>query len=214
MSLILYINGQLADLSPGQVIAQTRQVNDLNSLQNRQTSYTNKFSLPKTAHNIKLLDYLTLTGNSSNVPYQKNTCSLYSHSGECFVYNGWAVVTDGGDSYDCVVYDGIIDLYKAIENQSMANLDLDDLNHSKNPANVAASWHEESNLAYRYIIADYNGNLTHVGDGTGIYLNMDYLVPSVKVSWLWHKIFDEHNFGQQPTGSIFSQPDFYAYCIA
>jgi hypothetical protein len=208
MSLILYINGSRADLATGQVIAQTRQVNDLNSLQNRQAGYTNKFSLPKTAHNIKILQFLTLPGSSSNVPYQKNTCSLYSHTGECFVYNGWAQITDGGDSYECVVYDGIIDLYKAIENKSLADLDLTGLSHDKNPETVAATWAESHSGNFRYIIADYNGNLNYHADGTGIYVNMDYLVPSVKVSWLWQKVFDVFNDGLQPTGSIFSMPEF------
>lgn len=207
MSLILYINGTQADLSPGQVIAQTRQVNDLNSLGNRQAGYTNKFSLPKTARNIKLLDYLTLPGNSSNVPYQKNVCSLYGESGECFVYNGWAVITDGGDSYDCVVYDGIIDLYKAIENRTLADLDLGELNHDKNHLTVAASWTDET-LPYRYIIADYNGQPGYRTQGTGYRLDMDYLVPCANVAWLWQKIFDKYNNHTQPTGTLFSAPDF------
>lgn len=208
MSLLLYINGQLADLDPGQVIAQTRQVNDLNSLENRQASYTNKFSLPKSANNIKLLDYLTLMGNSSNVPYQKNTCSLYSHTGECFVYNGWAVITDGGDSYDCVVYDGIIDLYKAIENKTLDNLDLSALTHDKNPQSVVASWNDPA-CPYRYIIADYNGKMAALPSANNVLqVSMDYFVPSVSVAWLWQKIFDAFNQQAQPTGSIFSSPDF------
>ena len=122
MPLLLYINGHLTDLDAGQVIAQTKQVNDLNSLDNRQTNYTNKFKLPKTANNIRIMNFLTLAGNGSNIPYQKNECSLYSDTGECFVYNGWAVVTDDGDSYNAVVYDGIIDLYKEIENTSITFL--------------------------------------------------------------------------------------------
>lgn len=208
MSLILYINGGQADLSPGQVIAQTLQVNDLNSLQNRQASYTNKFSLPKTANNIKLLDYLTLPGNTSNVPYQKNTCSLYSHTGECFVYNGWAQITDGGDSYECVVYDGIIDLYKAIENKTLADLDLSALTHDKNHLTVAATFVSED-TPYRYIIADYNGDMNYKTVGSGYFIiNIDYLVPSVSVAWLWAQIFHAFNGGQQPTGSIFSTPEF------
>lgn len=64
--MLLYINGQLADLDSNQAIAQTKQVNDLNSLDNRQTNYTNKFKLPKTANNIRIMGYLTLAGNNSD----------------------------------------------------------------------------------------------------------------------------------------------------
>ncbi len=196
MSLLLYINGQRLDLEPGQHIAQTKQVNDLNSLDNRQCSYTNKFKVPKTATNTKIMQFLTLPGNISDVPYKKNECSLYSSSGECFVYKGWAVVTDGGTDYEVVVYDGIIDLYKVIENTSMADLDLEALTHDKTIENVLATWDAATVRPYRYILADYNGNIGDVETGK---VNIDYVVPSVNVSWLWGKVFDY-------AGSVLGRP--------
>ncbi|AXG73947.1 hypothetical protein DVK85_06690 [Flavobacterium arcticum] len=207
MSLLLYINGQLVDLDPKQIIAQTKQINDLSNLQNRQTNYTNKFKLPKTATNLKILDFLTVPGNNSNVPYQKNECSLYSDTGECFVYKGWAVVTDGGKYFNVVVYDGIIDLYKAIEGKSLADLDLSDLQHQKNVDTIELSWTDT--LPYKYILTDYNGGtrlrsgILNIGPPT---INADYLVPSISVAWLWHKIFSEHNIAY--SGSIFDMQEF------
>ncbi|KOS07006.1 hypothetical protein AM493_13915 [Flavobacterium akiainvivens] len=210
MSLILYINGEQADLPPGQVIAQTRQVNDIASLQNRQAGYTNKFSLPKTAHNVKLMEFLTLPGNTSTIPYQKTPCSLYGHTGECFVYNGWAQITDGGDSYECVIYDGIIDLYKAIENKSLGDLNLEELNHTKDIDTVITSWNPAAGKKYRYILADYNGRTGDVNPEPGsLYYpqpNVEYLVPSVNVAWLWDKIFTEHQ--ATCTGSVFNTENF------
>jgi len=205
LALLLYINGQLADVDAGSVIAQTRQVNDLNSLDNRQASYTNKFNLPKTGNNVRIMHYLTLVGNNSVVPYQENKCSLYSASGECFVYNGRAVITDGGDSYEAVIYDGIIELYKAIENKTLNEVGLQELVHTKSVQDVINSW--QQNVPYRYIIADYNGNNTQPAMG-GNRVNIDYLVPSVSVAWLWKKIFQRYNDNVQPTGSIFDSPDF------
>jgi hypothetical protein len=208
LALLLYINGQLTDLDAGTVIAQTRQVNDLNSLENRQASYTNKFSLPKTANNVRIMQFLTLPGNNSPVPYQKNECSLYNASGECFVYKGWAVITDGGDSYDAVIYDGIIDLYKAIENKTLADLGLEELQHEKSIEGVRYSWNPD--VPFRYILADYNGNtgLTNTITDYRSPVNIDYLVPSVSVSWLWKKIFEKFNDNVQPTGAVFNLPDF------
>jgi hypothetical protein len=205
MPLILYINGERADLEAGQVIARTLQVNDLNSLDSRQASYTNKFRLPKTASNTRIMQFLTLPGNTSAVPYQKNECSLYSDNGECFVYKGRAVVTDGGDSYDVVVYDGIIDLYKAIENKTLAAIDLSDLEHEKSMAEVTGSWNTAANLPYRYILADYNGNTGDTAASPAM-VNIDYLVPAVNVAWLWEKIFTSHEMSY--TGSIFESESF------
>lgn len=204
MSLILYINGQQADLEPGTVIAQTRQVNDLNSLENRQAGYTNKFSLPKTAQNLRIMDFLTLTGNESNIPYQKNECSLYSASGECFVYKGRAVITDAGDSFDAVIYDGIIDLYKDIEGLTLSYLDLGELNHKKNMEAVVASW-TNLTLPYRYILADYNGKPGNVNTNPPN-PSIDYLVPSVNVAWLWDKVFEK--FSTAYTGNVFQTQNF------
>lgn len=204
MSLILYINGQRADLASGQAIAQTRQVNDLNSLENRQASYTNKFNLPKTANNLRILEHLTVTGHRSNIPYQKNECSLYSETGECFVYKGWAMITDGGEDFDVVIYDGIIDLYKEIENTTLGALNLSDINHDKTPQAITASW---TNEKYRYIIADYNGaTFSRRPFPTQYRINADYLIPSVRVSYLWEKIFGTYGF--EYSGAVFNTEAF------
>lgn len=201
MALVLYINGELTDLDSEQAIAQTRQVNDLNSLDNRQASYTNKFRLPKTANNIRIMNFLTLSGNDSNIPYQKNECSLYGESGECFIYKGWAIITDGGANYEAVVYDGIIDLYKAIENKTIADLNLANYNHDKSVAAVLNSW--KGATPYIYLLGDYNGN---TGDTANNKVNIDYVVPAIRAEYLWQQIFFNFDFNWQ--GSIFNNPDF------
>lgn len=206
MSLKLYINGQLVDLEAGQVIAQTKQVNDLNSIDNRDANFTNTFKLPKTANNIRIMDFMSLVGNTSRVPYKKNICSLYSYTGECFIYNGWAVIKDAGKNYEVVVIDGIIDLYKKIENMNLSDLSLDELVHNKTVSNVIGSWSEER--PYRYILADYNGDTGNVNPEAGVLpeVNIDFLVPSVKVSWLWQKI--QEKFQVSFVGDVFDSFNF------
>lgn len=187
-------------LEPGQVIAQTKQVNDLNSLETRQTSYTNKFKLPKTAHNTKALQFLTVTGNRSDVPYNKNECSLYSETGECFIYKGRAVITDGGTHYEAVIYDGVIDLFKLLENKTLGNLNFDLCNHEKSVAKVTESW--TGVAPYLYIAADYNG---HVFKNNN-FINIDYLVPSMSVEFIWQTLFTTYNLDW--AGSVFSTQAF------
>ncbi|MEE1898028.1 hypothetical protein V1389_06765 [Flavobacterium rakeshii] len=195
------------DLDAGEVIAQTKQVNDLNSLEDRQSSFTNKFKLPKTANNVRALDHMTLTGNASNVPYKKNQCTLYNDLGECFINNGYTVITDSGDYYEAVVYDGIVDLFKTIENDSLANLSLENIEHIKNITSVINSWNQD--LPYRYILADYNGQYTYLKGNNPNHspiIFIDYLVPSINVAWLWDKIFKKYGF--EYSGSIFESDDF------
>lgn len=208
MSLTLYINNEKVDLEPSQVIAQTKQVNDLNSIDSRDASYTNNFKVPKTANNVRIMQYMTIPGNISMVPYKRNNCTLYSSTGECFIYNGWAIVTDGGKTYDIVVIDGIIDFYKAIENKYLSDIGsaLDELKHQKTVAEVLSTWSQVK--PYKYILADYNGDTGNVNPDAGVTpdVNIDYLVPSVNVSWLWEKIFNAFNC--QYIGNVFNTYNF------
>jgi hypothetical protein len=206
LSLLLYINGQRLDLEPGQQIAQTKQVNDLNSLDDRQANFTNKFKVPKTANNIKIMQFLTFPGNNSPLPYRENRCSLYGESGECFIYKGRAVVTDGGDSYDVVVYDGIIDLYKAIENRSLGEVITGELDHFKDVQTVKQSMANSSgNAAYTYILADYNGKTGNTNSAERE-VEIDYLMPSINVKWLWDRIFQHFNCSY--SGAVFQTEAF------
>jgi hypothetical protein len=192
----------LLDLDPGVTIAQTKQVNDLNSLETRQASYTNKFKIPKTATNVRIMQHLTLPGNTSNLPYQKNECSLYNDTGECFVYKGWAVISDGGEDYEAVIYDGIIDLYKAMENKTIADLNLLRFNHEKTVTAVKNTWNSIDPV-FLYILADYNGNNGPTPFG---FVNVDYLVPAVKVSFLIELY--QYVLGIQWIGPFLGSEDF------
>lgn len=198
MEVRLYINNiriELADTA----ITQTKQVNDLASMQNRQTNYTNAFNVPKTPNNVAAFDFLGVPGNTSNIPYQKNEASYYE-ADFCHIYKGWATVTETDEVYKVFIYDGNLDLYKAIENKTLSHLNLTELDHIKTLQTVSASWN--ANSPYRYILADYNGKTTYAGNR----INIDYLVPSVNVKYLWDKVFS--TFGYTYSGSVFTTEAF------
>lgn len=200
MSLILYWNGQRVDLDKSQTVARTLQINDLAKLSDRQANYTNKFKAPFTANNLLIFKHLGLPGSNSNVPYQKNVVKLFDESGECLIYEGWGKVNSTmGDYYDISVYDGIVDFYKAIENKNLTEIGISDLNHLKNIANVVESFNDQ--LAYKYIVADYNGKAMFDGK-----LNIDYLVPSARVSYIWERVHAYAGFTF--VGSIFQTEKF------
>lgn len=192
----LIINNIEFELPEKTKIAQTKQVNDLISLSSRQSNYTATITLPLTANNVRGMNSLGIIGNNSNIPYQRNSCYYYADDGECFIYNGWAVISSKSNGYKLNIYDGSIDFYKAIENTTLADLDLTEINHTKTLENVVASFNNET--IYKYIIADYNGNAVY--DTSKI--NIDYLVPSIPVSWLMDKIAE--TYGYTFTGSIFN----------
>jgi hypothetical protein len=192
----LIINNIQIELEPSKPIARTLQVNDIASLNNRQANFTPTFSIPRTANNIKAFEKLGIIGINSQVPYQRNEAYYYAESGECLIYKGWAVITATEKAFRCNLYDGAIDLYKAIENATLANLPLDEINHVKTLENVVDSINGLT--TYKYIIADYNGKALYDGNK----INIDYLVPSVPVSYLWDKIFDFYGFTY--SGTVFN----------
>ncbi|EMY3482116.1 hypothetical protein AAIP36_000320 [Flavobacterium psychrophilum] len=201
MSYFAYINGNLLDLPPNLVISQTKQVNDIANLENRQSNFTHKFTVLKTDNNVRNLDRMSLVGNQSNLPYKKNTFDLIdAESGLHLIYKGWAIVNSNNKGYEINAYDGIIDFYKLIENKTIGGfLDLSEINHEKTTANVVNSF--TSGLNYKYLIADYNGKTHHNNK-----VNIDYLAASAKISYLWNKIFA--TFGYTYSGLVFNDEKF------
>ena len=196
----LIINGFDIELTESQKISRTLQVNDILTLSNRQSNYTNTFSIKKTDVNKQIFEYLGVVGSTTVLPYRKNECYLYTDDGECLVYKGWAVIQSTDKDYKINIYDGNIDLYKAIENKSLGDLNLSEIDHSKLLSTVVNSF--TANLNYKYIVADYNGFMIYNNNR----INIDYLVPSAKVSYLWDKIFDTYGFTYE--GSIFNTVNF------
>jgi hypothetical protein len=197
MSYLLYLNDQLSDLNDSKDIAQTKQVNDLARLDNRQSNFTQNISLPFTANNRRIFEKIGLVGNNSNIPYSKITCDLVdADTGLHLIYKGWCVLNSTSKKgYEVSLYDGIIDFYRRIENKTLTETNVSELNHIKNVTNVVDSF--DNLLPYAYLIGDYNGKNTFDGG-----LNIDFQIPSVKISYLFEKIiaFVGYTF----EGSIFA----------
>lgn len=192
----LIINGYNIELDDSSKITRTLQVNDIANLESRQSNYSATFKLPKTANNVRAMKMLGINGNNSNTPYQRNNAYLYAENEECIVYNGWAIIKETSEYYSANIIDGNIDLYKAIENTTLSDLDLSDVNHFKTLDNVVNSF--DGSNTYKYIIADYNGKAFYDTDK----INIDYLVPSLPVSYLWDKIFETYGFTYE--GQVFN----------
>ena len=202
MIVELYIKDILIDLYSDATIKNTIQANDVSQVSDRQSSYTDKFSAPKTAKNVRTFEGLGINSDTSSIPYNKLDCQL-KYDGFDFIIDGWAVVSETSDEFDIYIYSGIIDFFKAIENKTIgSDLDLSEIDHSKDLATVAAS---QFNSNYRYFLADYGGK-THFTTGGNKYINIDYMVPSVNRKYLWNKIFN--TFGFTYSGSVFDNVRF------
>ncbi|VDH16714.1 Uncharacterised protein [Algoriella xinjiangensis] len=198
----LYLNNQLCDLNESDPIQYNFQVNDIGDVESRQTTFTNTISLPKTKNNTMILEGLGLAGDASTLPYQKINASLFEDTIPV-IYNGWAVISNTDESYNLNLYSGIVDLFKAIENKTIGtDLDISETEHNKDLYSVYNSF---TNEYYRYIIADYNGK-SHLSIRGESYVNIEYLVPSIRCKYLIDKI--QETFGFEFIGSVFSNPKY------
>lgn len=191
------VDGEPLDIYPETGLDFNAQVNSIGSVSTRQASYSPSYSVPKTPKNVRILGGLGLTGDTSRIPYQKPSCTL-DIEGFSFIVQGWLNVKSTDDEYKIYIYSGIINFFKAIENKSLGDMDLSEIDHIKSVANVIASF---SNPNYKYLMADYGGK-THDINGRP---NIDHMVPSVSVLYLLGKI--QSTFGYVFEGQIFSNPD-------
>lgn len=197
----IFFNGVSLDLYPDKKLKYNIQANDIAEVKDRQATYTNSYTIPKTAHNVATLGGLGIPSDTSPYPYQNPDCMI-TIDGFPIIVKGRINIKSTDDEYHVYVYAGIIDFFKAIENKTLgADLLLSEIDHVKNLASVILSF---NNPNYRYLITDYNG-LTHYGND-GDTINIDYLVPSVNVRYLWDKIHSTFKFTYE--GAIFDSSRF------
>ncbi|MEN5133244.1 hypothetical protein [Elizabethkingia anophelis] len=211
----IWIEGQQVDLYTDSNIRHVKQVNNVADVKFRQASYTNSFTIPKTPNNIQIFGGLGLTSDTSRIPYNKPSCQV-KLDGFDLIVKGWFNITETTDEYKIYVQSGIIDFFKAIEGLTIGNdLDISGISHEKNVDTVIGSYLNPDS-DYKYFIADYNGK-RHFGENNDI-INIDYLQPSVRVSYLWEKIHKGTNKlyleGKYPQdgfnylGEIFNSDEF------
>lgn len=198
----IWVENEKIDLYSNSNISHTIQVNDIGEVKDRQASFTNSFSVPKTSNNVRIFDGLGISSDTSRTPYELKTCQL-KIDGFSFIVDGKLKVSETSNDYKLHIYSGIVNFFKAIENKTVGDVIGEIVNHDKNLTNVVASF---SNTPYRYLITDYGG-LTHYQNALNeTVINIDHLIPSISVEWLWNKIHEF--FGFTFSGNVFENPDF------
>lgn len=198
----IIIDGQAIDTYTDKNFKYKMQVNKIASLKDREASFMPATNVPKTAKNKRLLQGLGIPSDTSAIPYLKPNCELRI-DGFNFITKGWIGFEEAGDDYKIKIYSGIIQFFKFIEGKTLGNdLDLSIIDKPKKLDTVIESF---TNPAFRYMITDYNGKTHYTKDNEEI-VNIDYLVPSVNVAFLWDLI--HKTFGFTYSGLIFSSTHF------
>ena len=105
------------DLFEGQFVSITKQSFDVNNLTQRLAGVTNNFTLPFTANNSEVFDYLDLNGTLSNKPYQINYVE-YIQDGTPIIKKGRLNVKEVSDAgYKVDVTHGINEFFDRIRSK-------------------------------------------------------------------------------------------------
>ena len=180
----LWLDGHRIDL-PSKTVSQTLQINDLAELKDRQANYTNRFRVPMTPNNVKVFQYLGITGNLSRKPYERISAKLVVDGIE-LISSGYAQVKETNKNYEVVIYDGNISLYEELKGRRINGLNYQDLNHYLNLQSYEDSL--SNTEGYIYGIGDFGLSYT------SSYVNIERQAPSLFAHTIWNKIFTEAGF--------------------
>lgn len=202
----VFINGQRLDLNTRDVIALTKQINDVAEIQRRQADFTNRFTIPKTPNNIRIAEMLNVPGNNSSRPYAWSTAVIIS-DGIPITTQGIALITEtkSQSAYELIIYAGNYDLPSKTEDKLITDIDWSDLDHVFDKDSWTASLNNTE--GYIYAIADTLGNRLTVDPTSVLRIDLNFQVPHVYVKTIWDRIFSEA--GLTYGGDFFTDNDTF-----
>lgn len=182
------LNGQSIDLDENANVRITLQVSDIADISTVNATYSSQFTAPITPNNIEQLDYLGLVGDGSRKPYELIGAEV-DVDGVTVLTNGILNINKTTDSYSLNIQEGIVSFFKVLEGLEFGSgVDVSELNHVKNLDTVSDSF---DNPYYKYLIGDYGGQTNYRETPFDPFkVNIDYLVPSAKVSYLFDKLVE------------------------
>jgi len=195
----LYIENREVDLPAGTIVTITKQINSFFEVKDRQTSFTNNFTLPFTPINKSIMDNLGIIGNQSDKPYIIAKAKFFRH-GTPLIIDGKATIKafDYNKGYQVNIQEGNHSLFDELGSKKLSDLDF---NHA-HKLNISEYFNRlNATDGIVYPIADY-GNLSHI--------KIEYQMPCFYIKDLWNKIFTEAGYTYSYYGAddIF-QNDFF-----
>ena len=201
----LYINDVLMDFSERTIVAATKQVSDIGSIDKVKGNTTNQFKLPLTKKNIETLGLPGDLNFSKGYEYQLLKAKYIENGVEIIPY-GFGVIVAVNENIEIKILDGNTEFFDLLDGSIRdlfdsafeTSLGLPSLNHFWNKATIIASLQNTS--GYIYPMIDYGGL------GATRYVNAKELRPAVYIHTIIDRIFKKTGF--TPISEVFSDPDF------
>lgn len=205
LEVVIISTGERLDVEGG--IKYTFQTSEIGNISEVNSSWGWSMKFPKSINNVQIFEGLGLVGSTSGIPYMLIEVSV-NYSGVPIVEKGNLKITETLEKeYKGHVVSGIVDFFNNIKNTTLEMIAAGQgsLSHDKTLTTVTDSW--TGSAPYRYIIADFNGELNT--DASYTDFKVAYLTPSVNVKWLMDLIFS--TFGWTYTGLGNIDQDWMTY---
>lgn len=205
------------DLFEDEEIVVTYEIDDIRSIDSKNSGYTKSFSIPASKVNSKFFQqvYLLTDGGNWN-PYAKASAILYSEGVE--VFKGFLklddiVKKDNNAIFNITLFEEVADLKTELGNKTLAALPWDSLVHDYTKQNIVDSWtgelttiNDQETAVIKYPFCNWIGNFDY--QNNEIFLNrfQDAFRPWVQAKYIWDKIFDQSSF--QYVSTFLNSPEF------
>ena len=181
--LQLFINGQQCDLKGDENISIDYAMFSIEDISKRKGSRSFNFELPKTLNNSRIFKVSEVVNNSTTLPYTKLTARLLDNGVDLGIK--FAELTAVKKGYSINLYGDNAGFFDLIKNAMLTDLDMSDLNHTWNLANIFAS--RLNDTGYIYPIINYGidenvmGNLFRTFEANRSYpaVYLDTILPRI-----------------------------------
>lgn len=197
MSLKIKISDEFLD--GGTQVFQDYAVNNLGDISNRQSGFSNSFSVPVSEKNNRLLGYSNDLNTSGVKPYRRVDAELYDNNTR--VSTGYVKIEMvSRSSYQCSFFSDNASWFTLIKDKKINQLDYSDLDHQYTPTNATGSF--SNTTGYVYPIIDY-GNLS---TQTTTSIPLTELFPAIFVHEVVSRVFKDIDWKIQ--GDMINSPTF------
>ncbi len=130
----IFVEDQLIDIDPGQVIAGTFQASALASgdVVNRKASYTNQINAPRTNNNISIFGFSNFINSGATFPFTKKTVRINANGLE--ILRGVVIIKSFETSFSLQIFSTGKDLLLAMGTKKLDELDFGDSPITWNPS--------------------------------------------------------------------------------
>ena len=203
----LLVEGKSLDVFPNEVISLVLAINDLASIKNREGNYSNKFEIPSTSSNNKVLGYPNELNLITGFRPTKSRNAVILIDG-LDIERGFIQVeqyNSKSKSFNVSFFSGNTDWMDDISDRKLSEIKLSKYDHVWSAANVAASM--SNTEGYIYPLIDY-GRYFPTSDNNTELVNW---MPAMYTHTLVRQMFAD--IGWKVGGSTFLDPIFNKHII-